>query len=352
MLLVPTSARAAAGGMANTVELPLQISAHAYLMNHMVDADDDDDVRLHLAALCGDDKGLRQITADPQYIQWLNYRVRPYMSPPLRLAVSGGNPECVEVLVSAGADIELEDVKGQTPIFVATCQKKLEIMKILLEAGKPEGAKRIAVPFITSATCIGARKGFQLVSFLLCFQLLLEYGADPEPFDHIFTCVPGWPLQHAVVYAHFSCYFELLKSGALANLTSLPYEVAPRIVARLSIPHAILKYSREYPEFVKLYYECGGNLRQLGTAGTTCIEEFLECSPAKELLVTLSGLPLSLKSLCRVTIRQLLGRRNLHKLSSLELPLSLFPFLNFEEFSHYSLQTRLNTRSRIHTTEE
>ncbi|KAK8745843.1 hypothetical protein OTU49_000045 [Cherax quadricarinatus] len=311
MLLVPTSARAAAGGMANTVELPLQISAHAYLMNHMVDADDDDDVRLHLAALCGDDKGLRQITADPQYIQWLNYRVRPYMSPPLRLAVSGGNPECVEVLVSAGADIELEDVKGQTPIFVATCQKKLEIMK-----------------------------------------LLLEYGADPEPFDHIFTCVPGWPLQHAVVYAHFSCYFELLKSGALANLTSLPYEVAPRIVARLSIPHAILKYSREYPEFVKLYYECGGNLRQLGTAGTTCIEEFLECSPAKELLVTLSGLPLSLKSLCRVTIRQLLGRRNLHKLSSLELPLSLFPFLNFEEFSHYSLQTRLNTRSRIHTTEE
>ncbi|KAK8745844.1 hypothetical protein OTU49_000045 [Cherax quadricarinatus] len=88
MLLVPTSARAAAGGMANTVELPLQISAHAYLMNHMVDADDDDDVRLHLAALCGDDKGLRQITADPQYIQWLNYRVRPYMSPPLRLAVS------------------------------------------------------------------------------------------------------------------------------------------------------------------------------------------------------------------------------------------------------------------------
>ncbi|KAK8745842.1 hypothetical protein OTU49_000045 [Cherax quadricarinatus] len=344
MLLVPTSARAAAGGMANTVELPLQISAHAYLMNHMVDADDDDDVRLHLAALCGDDKGLRQITADPQYIQWLNYRVRPYMSPPLRLAVSGGNPECVEVLVSAGADIELEDVKGQTPIFVATCQKKLEIMKILLEAGaNPEGSRKNRC----SPLLIAVRDGFSDG-----VKLLLEYGADPEPFDHIFTCVPGWPLQHAVVYAHFSCYFELLKSGALANLTSLPYEVAPRIVARLSIPHAILKYSREYPEFVKLYYECGGNLRQLGTAGTTCIEEFLECSPAKELLVTLSGLPLSLKSLCRVTIRQLLGRRNLHKLSSLELPLSLFPFLNFEEFSHYSLQTRLNTRSRIHTTEE
>ena len=46
------------------------------------------------------------------------------------LSVSGGNQECVQLLVAAGANIELEDVKGQSPLFVATSQKKPIIMKV------------------------------------------------------------------------------------------------------------------------------------------------------------------------------------------------------------------------------
>lgn len=75
--------------MAEAVPLPPQVSAQEYMMNLMVDGDDDEDVRLHLAALCGDDKGLQAILSDPDSSEWLNYRVRPYLSPPLRLAVSG-----------------------------------------------------------------------------------------------------------------------------------------------------------------------------------------------------------------------------------------------------------------------
>lgn len=44
--------------------------------------------------------------------------------------VAGGNQDCVQLLVGAGANIELEDVKGQTPLFVATSQKKPGIMKV------------------------------------------------------------------------------------------------------------------------------------------------------------------------------------------------------------------------------
>ncbi|XP_042203457.1 ankyrin repeat and SOCS box protein 12-like isoform X2 [Homarus americanus] len=266
--------------MAEIMALPEQVSAQAYMMNHLVDADDEEDVTLHLAALCGDSEGLRHIAGEIHYSQWLNYRVRPYMSPPLRLAVSGGNPECIEVLLSAGADIELEDVKGQTSLFVATSQRKLEIMKILLEAGaNPEGSRKNRC----SPLLVAVRDGFSEG-----VKLLLQHGADPEPFNQICTCVPGWPLQHAIVYAHFSCYFELIKGGALANLTLLPYQVNPKVVTRLSIPHAILKYAKEYPEFMELYNECGGNLRQVNTAGTTCSEEFLDGSPAKDLLISLS----------------------------------------------------------------
>lgn len=43
---------------------------------------------------------------------------------------SGGSEECVRALVVAGVDIELEDVKGQTPLFVATSQRRPEIMKV------------------------------------------------------------------------------------------------------------------------------------------------------------------------------------------------------------------------------
>ncbi|MPD02615.1 hypothetical protein E2C01_098209 [Portunus trituberculatus] len=46
------------------------------------------------------------------------------------LGRGGGNQECVQLLVAAGANIELEDVKGQTPLFVATSQRKPIIMKV------------------------------------------------------------------------------------------------------------------------------------------------------------------------------------------------------------------------------
>lgn len=38
--------------------------------------------------------------------------------------------ECAKVLIEAGADIEQEDVKGQTPLFVATSTRKTELMKV------------------------------------------------------------------------------------------------------------------------------------------------------------------------------------------------------------------------------
>lgn len=42
----------------------------------------------------------------------------------------GGSQRCIKLLLAAGAEIDLVDVKGQTPLFVASNQKKLEIMKV------------------------------------------------------------------------------------------------------------------------------------------------------------------------------------------------------------------------------
>ncbi|XP_069991099.1 ankyrin repeat and SOCS box protein 12 [Penaeus vannamei] len=330
--------------MADVMRLPEQVSAQAYMMNLMVDGDDDEDVRLHLAAVCDDGEGMRKILSEPESLQWINHRVRPYLAPPLRLAVSGGSVECAKVLIEAGADIELEDVKGQTPLFVATSTRKTELMKVLLESGaNPEGSKKNRC----SPLLVAVRDGFSEG-----VKLLLKYGADPEPFDQILTCVPGWPLQHAIVYAHFSCFLELVKGGCVANLRDLPYEVNSSIVSRLSIPHAILKYARDYPEFVILYHEIGGNLWQLNNKGLSPIEEFPESSPAKQSITSLLGSTRSLKSICRHKIRQQFHRRNLDKLTSLDLPSCLIPYLSFEEFTKYSKRTEENTHTKVVKKEE
>lgn len=46
--------------------------------------------------------------------------------------------------------------------------------------------------------------------------------------------------------------------------------------------------NREYPEFTELYYECGGNLRQLNLAGMSGVDES-EDSLAKMMLIRLIG---------------------------------------------------------------
>lgn len=59
------------------------------------------------------------------------------------------------------------------------------------------------------------------------------------------SCVPGWPLHHAVVYSRFPVFWTLLKEGAVANVEDLHGKVpSSAAVARLAIPHAILKYAK------------------------------------------------------------------------------------------------------------
>lgn len=257
-----------------------QIPAATFMKNHLVDGDDEEDVRVHLAALCGDENGLRELLKEPGANTWVNHRVRPYLSPPLRLAVNGGNPVCAKLLLAAGANIELEDVKGQTPLFVATSARDAPMMKVLLEAeANPEGSKKNRCSPLLLAVRDGFTEGV---------ELLLKHGANPEPFEAAMTVIPGWPLHHAVVYAHFPSFMKLLMNGAHTDLTRLTH-VSKSIRQRLSIPHAILKYASGKPEFVHLYEECGGKLSCLGTKGTSAAQDFPEDSLSRKEIIRRIG---------------------------------------------------------------
>ena len=49
---------------------------------------------------------------------------------------TGGHSECIAALVAAGADVNLCDVKAQTPLFSAIASNHLECARLLLQAGK------------------------------------------------------------------------------------------------------------------------------------------------------------------------------------------------------------------------
>lgn len=66
------------------------MDAEAFVRNRLIDADEEDDVRIHLAALCGDDVTLERLLKEGEKTQmWLNFRVRPFNATPLRLAATG-----------------------------------------------------------------------------------------------------------------------------------------------------------------------------------------------------------------------------------------------------------------------
>ncbi|CAL4114866.1 unnamed protein product, partial [Meganyctiphanes norvegica] len=183
-------------------------------------------------------------------------------------------------------------------------------------------------------------------------KLLLNYGADPEPFEQVNTCIPGWPLHHAVVYSHFSSFLQLILSGAVTDLRKLPNPVQPSNVSRLSIPHAILKYAKDKPEFISIFHESGGNLLQCDSNGVSPIDVTVQSSPSKDLTIKLIGNPLPLRSLCRNAVRRQIGRKRLHQIPKLEIPRSLISLLTFHEFTEYSLRTKQNDHTKQLNKEE
>lgn len=55
-------------------------------------------------------------------------------------AAASGNPECVEMLLRAGAEVDAPDSFGRTPLMFAARNGHLDAIKVLLELGKADGS--------------------------------------------------------------------------------------------------------------------------------------------------------------------------------------------------------------------
>ena len=85
------------------------------------------------------------------------------------LVIAGGQPACIEVLLRHGADVDIPDRKGQTPLFCAVQKKDTASCVILLKAGaSPDGDPRNLTSPLYIACQFGYSTGVK-VNRLYCF---------------------------------------------------------------------------------------------------------------------------------------------------------------------------------------
>merc|ERR1719510_768068 len=149
-------------------------------------------------------------------------------------------------------------------------------------------------------------------------RLLCRYGADTEDFTRILSGLPGFPITITATYHHIKCFATLLLHGAYPDLNGLDnLELPANVRSQYSVPHAIIKY-RCPPEFVYLYREFGGDLFLKDDHGRLATE-ITEAAPALQIMKHLQDCPLSLQSLCRLSIRSHIGPQRFCQIASLSV---------------------------------
>ena len=121
-------------------------------------------------------------------------------------ALENSNTEKLKLLLEAGADVNVKNTYGYTPLMKAAFYGKLEVVKLLLESGADIEAKD---KFGWTSLMVAAFYGK-----LEVVKLLLEAGADIEAKDE-----DGWtPLMKATNFSkNTEVVKELLDAGADVN---------------------------------------------------------------------------------------------------------------------------------------
>uniref|UniRef100_A0AAQ4Q1Q0 Ankyrin repeat domain 52a n=1 Tax=Gasterosteus aculeatus aculeatus TaxID=481459 RepID=A0AAQ4Q1Q0_GASAC len=96
----------------------------------------------------------------------------------LHAAASGGNVECLNLLLSSGTDLNKRDIMGRTPLHYAAANGRYQCTVTLVSAGA-----EVNEPDQTGCTPLhysAASQAFSRFSLLLCLEHLLDNGADPS----------------------------------------------------------------------------------------------------------------------------------------------------------------------------
>uniref|UniRef100_A0A8C2ZS81 SOCS box domain-containing protein n=1 Tax=Cyclopterus lumpus TaxID=8103 RepID=A0A8C2ZS81_CYCLU len=243
---------------------------------------------------------------------------------PLHGACSQGHVACAKLLVESGANVNGSTVDGQTPLSEACACGHVTCVSLLLQHGAtPLGTSQTSSPIHRAAA-----KGHSE-----CIQPLVQHGADVDQF----IAQSGFPLHVACSHQHLSSVRKLLQLGATVN--SRVSGASPlHIAAGLSDP-----------EMVSVLLDHGADRCLRNSEGKQPVDvappNSLAESPMPRavannpniflswlLLLDPDGCPGAspLMQLCRLYIRNTVGKQRLGGIHDLHLPTQVKQYLLYQ----------------------
>ncbi|NXO71439.1 ASB1 protein, partial [Phainopepla nitens] len=300
-----------------------------------------EDTRLHDAAFVGDLPTLRSLLQDESFQSRINEKsvwcCGWLPCTPLRIAATAGHGPCVDFLLRKGAEIDLVDVKGQTALYVAVVNGHLECTKILLEAGAdPNGSRHHRSTPVYHAARVGRAD--------ILRELISRYGADVDVNHQLASRGPGQalrplttlvvcPLYISAAYHNLPCFRLLLQAGANPDFNCCgPINLQGfSRGSPVCVLDAVLRHGCE-PAFVRLLVDFGAdlNLVKVEALGVEATGRVKVNAEALEVFKEARGRTRSLLSLCRITVRRILGKSRLDLIHSLPIPDPIKQFLLHE----------------------
>ncbi|XP_074569785.1 E3 ubiquitin-protein ligase XBAT33-like isoform X2 [Curcuma longa] len=173
-------------------------------------------------------------------------------SSPLHAAAAGGHAEIVMMLLEKGANVNLKNICGHTPLMEACCSGRWEVVQILLlfrcNVSKVELLSgRTALHFASAG---GHARCIRLLAADLCPGFSLSTVTDSLALTRFINKAANGgitALHLAALNGHSDCVHLLLDLHANISATTLSYASSPMAIGAGSSP---LHYAA-----------CGGNLK-------------------------------------------------------------------------------------------
>ncbi|XP_044202703.1 ankyrin repeat and SOCS box protein 5-like isoform X1 [Thunnus albacares] len=222
---------------------------------------------------------------------------------PLHEACLSGHVACVRALIHAGANVNAATIDGVTPLYNCCASGSVGCMELLLQNGAHTHTPHTHFPSALHEAC---KRGNSQ-----CVESLLSHGADPDyEVSHL-----GSPLYVSCLHQHTACSKILLHRGASVNVGR----------GGDSPLHAAVR--QDSADQVSVLLDNGADVNLRDSNNQRPVDLAPPGGKTQQLLMLFEVSPRSLSQLCRLQIRNLLGRSRLKLLPLLPLPSLLTYYL-------------------------
>jgi len=189
------------------VKLCLEKGAVVNTENILIDRKDQVCTPLQCAAMAGNIKVIKTLL-DKTDVN-IDSTYNEHGNTALLIAAWFGHDECVKYLISRGAQLDIPNIYGSTPVHSAAWKNEVKCLATLLE-NKSSSTARNTTGNGNTPLYLAAKAGSTE-----CLRVLLKYiGSDKEEIEKECGGEKATAVQIAVSYEQAQCYWDLVVAGA------------------------------------------------------------------------------------------------------------------------------------------